>query len=120
MLVKPKLGDDVLQTDIDQTEAVNEIVEEVDGIDNTINQTIMSLIQNIDGIVEYDFTANNGYVRFKDGFQIAWKNVNDTGLGELWQNFYISDTTMGNWKKPFTVLFESFGSTNFLQFWTLK
>ena len=80
-----------------------------------INEVVSS-IGNVTDIDSYSF-ANNGYIRFKNGFQIAWLYLNVTAGGTAWGNVYYSDHAMGNWTKAFTSIYFAKATTNSTTFW---
>ena len=67
-----------------------------------------------------DFTADDGYVRFENGLQIAWKKANVTAGGTAWSGtaVWYSDHNMGNWKIPFDTIFTAISDVEAPQFWT--
>lgn len=65
----------------------------------------------------YDFTADNGYIRFDNGLQIAWKSVTASAGGTSWANIWYSDHEMGNWKVAFNTLFTCVASAKGTQYW---
>ena len=63
--------------------------------------------------------TNNGYVRFSNKIQIAWKKISVTAGGTLWTNgIYYSDHSMGNWAASFSSLFTYHAGCGALQYWT--
>lgn len=77
---------------------------------------LFSSVGNATDIHSYSF-ANNGYIRFKNGFQIAWLYSNVTAGGTAWGNVYYSDHSMGNWSVAFTALYFAKATTNATTFW---
>lgn len=69
-------------------------------------------------IVESDLTASNGYIRYENGLQIAWKSATVVAGGTAWGNIYYSDHTLGNWAKAFTNVFNVLTSVDATQYWT--
>lgn len=71
-------------------------------------------------IVESNLDHTNGYVRFDNGFQIAWKSVTDVIGGTAWSgtSVYYSDTSMGDWAKPFNTIFTVVSSVFASQYWS--
>ena len=86
------------------------------GAVNEMVQNISDISQNMNDIYSYSF-ANNGYIRFKNGFQIAWIYSNVTAGGTAWGNVYYSDHSMGNWSVAFTALYFAKATTNATTFW---
>lgn len=80
-----------------------------------INEVVSS-IGNVTDIDSYSF-ANSGYIRFKNGFQIAWLYSNVTAGGTAWGNVYYSDHNMGDWTKAFTSIYFAKATTNSATFW---
>ena len=70
-------------------------------------------------IDDYDFTNNNGYIRYDNGLQIAWKSITETAGGTVWSGtgVYYSDHTMGDWAVPFTNIFNVISNINGAQYW---
>lgn len=84
---------------------------------NAINELVNS-IKNVTDIDSYSF-SNNGYIRFKNGFQIAWNTQQQLAGGTLWtNNIYYSDHSMGDWVKPFTTCYIAIPYCNNSTFWT--
>ena len=54
----------------------------------------------ISGISSWSF-SNPGYIRFSNGFQIAWAYKNETVSGTAWGSVYYADVNMGNWAVAF-------------------
>ena len=60
----------------------------------------------------------SGYVRFKNGFQIAWiAKFNQTAGGTAWGNVYYSDHSMGNWPISFNALYNAWPSVTSKLYW---
>ena len=86
--------------------------------ETAINE-IASSLTNITDIDSYSF-GNNGYVRFKNGFQIAWNSQRVTAGGTEWSGtgIFYSDHSMGNWVKAFTNCYVVNTFCNNSTFWT--
>lgn len=86
--------------------------------ETAINE-IASSLTNITDIDSYSF-GNNGYVRFKNGFQIAWNSQRVTAGGTEWSGtgVFYSDHSMGNWVKAFTNCYVVNTFCNNSTFWT--
>ena len=91
-----------------------------------INQNNLNKLENglelvaDEAIVDSDLTANDGYIRYENGLQIAWKSATAIAGGTLWggSNIYYSDHTLGDWAMPFTNIFNAISSIKATQFWT--
>ena len=60
----------------------------------------------------------SGYVRFKNGFQIAWiAKFNQTAGGTAWGSVYYSDHSMGNWPISFSSLYNAWPSVTSTSYW---
>lgn len=79
---------------------------------NSINE----IVQNMGDIDSYLFDEN-GYVRFTNGFQIAWITKTVTAGGNAWGNVYYSDHDLGNWAAPFETCYISTPCCNSGLFW---
>lgn len=60
----------------------------------------------------------NGYVRFKNGFQIAWKSQQVVAGGTSWGSIYYSDHNLGNWVVPFVTCYVVNPYCNATTYWT--
>lgn len=76
-----------------------------------------------DGIVnaeEIDSSqlGTSGYIRLKNGLQIAWveKNCNFT-MASWGQVFYADITDMPNWAQPFTQVYQQYATAGLEQYW---
>lgn len=71
-------------------------------------------------IVESNLNSLNGYIRYDNGLQIAWKSATVVAGGTLWggSNMYYSDHSLGNWAASFTNIFNAISSVKASQFWT--
>lgn len=68
-------------------------------------------------IDSYQLDAS-GYVRFKNGFQIAWiAKFNQTAGGTAWGSVYYSDHSMGNWPISFRSLYNAWPSVTSTSYW---
>lgn len=70
-----------------------------------------------EGTIDSYLLATNGYVRFTNGFQIAWIYTSVTAGGTQWGNVYFSDHTLPDWVVPFSVIFSWNGTVNAGTFW---
>ena len=78
--------------------------------------TTPKLVNNAAYVVEKDMDANNGYIRYSDGTQIAWKRQSNGAAWTLWQSgIYYRDFSMGNWAKPFTSISSYWGASDNMQ-----
>lgn len=71
--------------------------------DIKINADNIASLFNL-AIEECDLTANDGYVKFKNGFLINWKRVafDNVAVTSSWGSLYDSALIqLGNWKKVF-------------------
>ena len=82
--------------------------------ENAINE-LASLVG--DGGIESSSLEPNGYIRFKNGFQIAWVSKQVSAGGTQWGNVYYSDHDLGNWAVPFVVCYTTNSYCNSPQFW---
>lgn len=73
---------------------------------SNIVAAVNEIVSNMGGISDIDSSSfgANGYVRWKNGFQIAWLTQQINAGGNLWSGtgIYYSDHSLGNWVKPFT------------------
>ena len=83
-----------------------------------INELVSS-VGNATEIDSYSF-ANNGYIRWKNGFQIAWVYSNVEAGGTAWNgtSVYYSDHNLPAWIVSFSTLFSWQGNANSTTFWT--
>lgn len=70
-----------------------------------------------EGTIESYLLAANGYVRFTNGFQIAWITKTVTAGGNAWGNVYYSDHDLGNWAAPFETCYISTPYCNSGLYW---
>ena len=77
---------------------------------------LFSSIGNATEIDSYSF-GNDGYIRFKNGFQIAWRYISVTAGGTAWGNVYYSDHSVGNWSVSFKEIYFAKATTNSTTFW---
>lgn len=76
-----------------------------------------ALIDEQCGIVEQNL-SDNGYVRFANGMQIAWKKIVEDAGGTLWvAPIYYSDHSLGEWVKPFIETYIVNASVKVAQYW---
>lgn len=62
--------------------------------------------------------SGTDYIRFCDGTQIAWSEAKVNVTMSAWGNvFYADVSTLPNWSKPFTTIYQTIASTNNKQFW---
>lgn len=71
-------------------------------------------------IEESDYTETNGYIRFSNGIQLAWKKTSAQLGGNSWGNSWYSDHNMGDWKAPFKTLLFSNTYCSVSQYWTAQ
>lgn len=64
----------------------------------------------------YSFAAN-GYIRYTNGFQIAWVYQSVTAGGTAFGNVYYSDHEMPDWAMPFTTVYFFGANVNALMYW---
>lgn len=76
------------------------------------------LSEILNEILDSSYSKDKGYVRFANGFQVAWNIVNASLGGTQWENLFYSDHVMGDWAVPFTATPIVFSSANVLQYWT--
>ncbi|MCL1922776.1 MAG: hypothetical protein FWG15_02755 [Propionibacteriaceae bacterium] len=57
--------------------------------------------------------AANGHICFPDGFMIAWRTLSANTGGTSWVGWYYSSHAMGNWTKPFTVIYATTPSSTY-------
>lgn len=82
-----------------------------------INENFASILSAKE-IDSYDISPI-GYIRFKNGLQIAWCQERFTLGGTLWvAPIYYSDHTLSNWKKPFTAVFTAIPMTSSTLYWS--
>lgn len=81
----------------------------------SIIESLLAKIDNSD-IDSYQL-GTNGYIRFTNGFQIAWVSQVVTAGGTAWGNIYYSDHNLGNWPKPFSVCYTTAPHCNSSTFW---
>lgn len=84
-----------------------------------LNDSISALASSLGlgGIDSSTLNASGGYIRFKNGFTINWKAISATLGGAAWGYLYYSDHSMGNWTKPFSVVFSAFCNINSNYYW---
>lgn len=78
---------------------------------------VKNSISSISDIDSYSLNTN-GYVRWKNGFQIAWNIQQNLAGGTAWGNVYYSDHAMGDWIKSFTTCYMAIPYCNNSTFWT--
>lgn len=89
-----------------------------DGVFNLINsKTIQVNGKNVSAIDSSNLNATNGYIRYTNGFQIAWKSASVTAGGNSWGNLYYSDHSMGNWAASFKTIYNAVPSISATQYW---
>lgn len=79
------------------------------------------LFHNGEPIGEIDSYVNsyNGYIRFKNGIQIAWTEASvRTNSMAQWGNLYYQDFSgFQDWLEPFTGVFQQYATCSSFQFW---
>ena len=97
-----------------QTNTENAIQDSADELNNSIEE-LANLVG--EGGVESSLLGTNGYIRFENGFQIAWLSKQVTAGGTQWGNIYYSDHDLGKWAKPFAVCYTTSPYSNSSQYW---
>lgn len=99
------------------------IWENLPSTNTPINETNLNKLENglelvaDEAIFDSDLTANNGYIRYENGLQIAWKSARVTAGGTSWENLYYSDHSMGNWAASFKTIYNAVPSISATQYW---
>lgn len=86
----------------------------------TINKAnaVIAINEVLNASVDSYNLGSNGYIRFKNGLQLAWLKKNVTAGGTLWtNNTYYSDHDMGSWSASFTELFFAIPTVDNNVFW---
>lgn len=62
--------------------------------------------------------SGTDYIRFYNGTQIAWSEAKVNVTMSPWGNIFYADvSTLPDWSKPFTEIYQTIASTNNDQFW---
>lgn len=88
---------------------------------NNIVSAINEIVSNMSSISDIDSYSlyQNGYIRWKNGFQIAWTSKQVTAGGTAWSgtSVYYSDHDMGNWVKAFNTCYICLPHCNSATYW---
>lgn len=82
-----------------------------------INATNLNLLQDnvenaINEIINSQNLLSNGYIRFDNGFQIAWVTNTIDGEETVWNGIHYKEKYMGNWPVPFVTIFGAYSNQN--------
>lgn len=80
-----------------------------------INELKTSILNTTD--VESYSLYQSGYIRWKNGFQIAWTSKQVTAGGTAWGNVYYSDHALGDWSKAFNTCYICLPHCNSATYW---
>lgn len=90
-------------------------------LDTSAKTDLVSAINEVNdesGIDSYSY-GTDGYIRYKNGFQIAWVTINVTGNFTAWAGsvYFLNSSTPTNWAKPFTAVYSQSASAGSLFYW---
>lgn len=101
---------------------LNDKIGNLNDLDTSTKSNIVNSINELLGKfgdlgIHSKSLGNNGYIRFNNGLQIAWRYLSTSGGGTPWGYLYYSDHSMGNWNASFKNLYFFTPVTNSLMYW---
>lgn len=101
---------------------VNPDVADINKIKAEDMNEIKSIVNGNDlssGIDSYSF-GTDGYIRYNNGFQIAWVSITITGNFTAWAGsvYYLNSSTPTDWAVPFTTVYSQSASAGGVFYWT--
>lgn len=70
-------------------------------------------------IKDAKFDAENGYIRFANGLQVAWQEQEITGEFTKWADsvYFLNVEDLPDWAMPFKEVYQQYSSSNQVFYW---